>query len=121
MKLIEEVSIWNNGVNKKATILNAYAINLVLNESANFYYCLLNQNEDGTQGEVLTQGNNCWRIGNIPVEDGWGNKYAVPPELEDKFYDMWKGIFSAPNGSIPFYRYLKEFQQTFEQYLIKNQ
>ena len=57
MKLIEEVSIWNNGVNKKATILNAYAINLVLNESATFYYSLLEQNEDGTQGKVLTQGN----------------------------------------------------------------
>jgi len=57
MKLIQEVSIWNNGVNKKATILNAYAINVVLNESATFYYSLLEQNEDGSQGQVLTQGN----------------------------------------------------------------
>ena len=57
MKLIEEVSIWNNGVNKKATILNAYATNLVLNKSATFCYCLLEQNEDGSQLEVLTQGN----------------------------------------------------------------
>lgn len=57
MKLIKEVSIWNNGINKKATILNAYAINVVLNESATFYYSLLEQNEDGTQGQVLTQGN----------------------------------------------------------------
>jgi len=57
MKLIQEVSIWNNGVNKKATILNAYAINVVLNESATFYYSLLEKNEDGSQGQVLTQGN----------------------------------------------------------------
>jgi hypothetical protein len=56
MKLIEEILIWNNGVNKKATILNAYAV-VILNESATFYYSLLEQNEDGSQGQVLTQGN----------------------------------------------------------------
>jgi hypothetical protein len=57
MKLIEEVSIWDNGVNKKATILNAYVVNLILNESATFYYGLSAQNEDGSIGETLTQGN----------------------------------------------------------------
>jgi hypothetical protein len=57
MKLINEVSIWDNGVNKKATILNAYVVNLILNESATFYYGLSAQNEDGSQGETLTQGN----------------------------------------------------------------
>jgi hypothetical protein len=57
MKLINEVSIWDNGVNKKATILNAYVVNLILNESATFYYGLSAQNEDGSIGETLTQGN----------------------------------------------------------------
>jgi len=57
MKLIEEVSIWDNGVNKKATILNAYVVNLILNESATFYYGLSAQNEDGSIGQTLTQGN----------------------------------------------------------------
>lgn len=57
MKLIEEVSIWDNGVNKKATILNAYVVNLILNQSATFYYGLSAQNEDGLIGETLTQGN----------------------------------------------------------------
>lgn len=57
MKLIEEVSIWDNGVNKKATILNAYVVNLILNESATFYYGLSAQNQDGLIGETLTQGN----------------------------------------------------------------
>ena len=57
MKLINEVSIWDNGVNKKATILNAYVVNLILNESATFYYGLSAQNEDGLIGETLTQGN----------------------------------------------------------------
>jgi hypothetical protein len=57
MKLIEEVSIWDNGVNKKATVLNAYVVNLILNESAAFYYGLSAQNEDGSIGETLTQGN----------------------------------------------------------------
>ena len=57
MKLIEEVSIWDNGLLKKASILDAYAINLVLNESATFYYSLLEQNEDGNERKVLAQGN----------------------------------------------------------------
>ena len=57
MKLIEQVSIWDNGKIKKASILNAYAINLVLNESATFYYSLLTLNEDGSQGETLASGN----------------------------------------------------------------
>jgi hypothetical protein len=57
MKLINEVSIWDNGSQKKATILNAYVVNLILNESATFYYGLSAQNEDGSIGETLTQGN----------------------------------------------------------------
>jgi len=57
MKLIEQVSIWDNGKIKKASILNAYAINLVLNESATFYYSLLTLNADGSQGETLASGN----------------------------------------------------------------
>ena len=57
MKLINEVSIWDNGVNKKATILNAYVVNLILNQSATFYYGLSAQNENGSIGETLTQGN----------------------------------------------------------------
>jgi hypothetical protein len=57
MKLINEVSIWDNGVNKKATILNAYVVNLILNESATFYYGIFEQNKDGSVGETLSQGN----------------------------------------------------------------
>lgn len=57
MKLIEEVSIWDNGSQKKATILNAYVINLVLNDSATFYYSLSAQNADGAVSENLSQGN----------------------------------------------------------------
>ena len=57
MKLITEVSIWDNGKIKKASILNAYAINLVLNESATFYYALYSQTKDGLQGDMLASGN----------------------------------------------------------------
>jgi hypothetical protein len=57
MKLITEVSIWDNGKIKKASILNAYAINLVLNESATFYYSLSTLNAAGSQGEILASGN----------------------------------------------------------------
>jgi len=57
MKTIEAVSIWDNGQNQQATILNAYAINVTLNISATFWYGLFSTNEDGTQGIQLTQGN----------------------------------------------------------------
>lgn len=57
MKLIQEVSIWDNGMNKKATILNAYVVNLALNQSATFYYGISEENKDGSIGETLTQGN----------------------------------------------------------------
>jgi hypothetical protein len=57
MKLINEVSIWENGSQKKATILNAYVVNLILNESATFYYNLSAQNADGAVSETLSQGN----------------------------------------------------------------
>lgn len=57
MKTIIPVNMWVNGANKEAKILNAYAINVTLNSSATFYYALLAENQDGTQGEQLTQGN----------------------------------------------------------------
>ena len=57
MKSIQAVTIWDKGTSKQASILNAYAINVTLNTSATFYYALLSANEDGSQGEVLTQGN----------------------------------------------------------------
>ena len=57
MKLINEVSIWENGSQKKATILNAYVVNLILNQSATFYYNLSAQNVDGAVSETLSQGN----------------------------------------------------------------
>jgi len=57
MKLIEEVSIWDKGVTRKALILDTYVINLVLNQSATFYYALYSQTEDGLQGDMLASGN----------------------------------------------------------------
>lgn len=57
MKTIQAVTIWDKGTSKQASILNAYAVNVTLNTSATFYYALLSANEDGSQGEVLTQGN----------------------------------------------------------------
>jgi hypothetical protein len=57
MKLINEVSIWDNGTTQEATILNAYAVNVTLNTSATFWYGLFSTNEDGSQGVQLTQGN----------------------------------------------------------------
>jgi len=57
MKLIEPVSIWDNGQVKEAKILNAYAVNVTLGTSATFYYSLSAENEDQTIGSQVTHGN----------------------------------------------------------------
>jgi hypothetical protein len=57
MKTISPVPIWDNGQNLQATILNAYAINVSLGTSATFLYSLMVENENGTQGIILAQGN----------------------------------------------------------------
>jgi hypothetical protein len=57
MKLIEQVSIWDNGHVKEAKILNAYAVNVTLGNSATFYYSLSAQNDDQTIGAQVAQGN----------------------------------------------------------------
>lgn len=57
MKLIESVSIWSNGQSNEATILNAYATNVSLDKSANFYYSLNAIQENGNLGDKLAEGN----------------------------------------------------------------
>ena len=57
MKTIQPVSIWDNGQNLQATLLNAYAVNVTLGTSATFYYALFAENEDGSQGTQVAQGN----------------------------------------------------------------
>jgi len=52
MKNIQPISIWDNGTNQEACILNAYCINDNLSTSASFYYSLLS---DSLQ--QLAQGN----------------------------------------------------------------
>jgi hypothetical protein len=57
MKTIQGVSIWDNGKNLVASILDCYAINVQLGESATFYYTLYNMNYDGSRGIELRNGN----------------------------------------------------------------
>jgi hypothetical protein len=57
MKLIESVSIWNNGQANQASILNAYAVNVTLGKSATFLYALHSTKEDGNIGLQLAHGN----------------------------------------------------------------
>ena len=52
MKTISPIQSWVNGKSVTATILNAYAVNVTLGVSANFYYVLI----DDKQGAVA-QGN----------------------------------------------------------------
>ena len=57
MKLINAVSIWDNGQVKEAKILNAYGTNLTLGTSATFYYQLFSENVDLSVGQQIAQGN----------------------------------------------------------------
>lgn len=57
MKTIEPVSIWDNGKTQKATILNAYAVNVTLGQSATFWYGLNAENDDKSIGQQVAQGN----------------------------------------------------------------
>lgn len=52
MKQIEAVSIWDNGQTKNAEILNSYAVNVTLGQSATFYYSLMSADK-----MQLAQGN----------------------------------------------------------------
>lgn len=53
MKTIEPVQVWYNGEEVQATVLNAIAMDITLNISANFNYYLFKVNENG----YLTQVN----------------------------------------------------------------
>lgn len=56
MKTIEPVIIWDNGVNLSATILNAYASSVILNNSATFTYELRVENYPNSMLNVVRQG-----------------------------------------------------------------
>jgi hypothetical protein len=56
MKTIQPVGVWNNGQQLQAEILNTYAINVVLNTSATFYYSLMTE-VDGAVGVQVAEGN----------------------------------------------------------------
>lgn len=55
MKLIQPVTIWDNGQEKEAKILFAKAIDVNLNQSANFQYTLFSE-QDGVLYEQLRSG-----------------------------------------------------------------
>ncbi len=57
MKTISPVSIWDNGQILEAKVLNTYAVNVTLGTSANFNYTLFTENQDGTLGSQVAQGN----------------------------------------------------------------
>jgi hypothetical protein len=57
MKTIQPVSIWDNGQNLEAKILNAYAVNVILGTSATFYYALYAESDDNVQGVQVRDGN----------------------------------------------------------------
>ena len=52
MKNITPIPMWANGTTTNATILNAYAVNVTLGQSATFYYALLSADK-----AILASGN----------------------------------------------------------------
>lgn len=54
MKNIEIISIWDKGEVKQANILKAYATNLELNKSANFWYGLYTESMELVASGSLT-------------------------------------------------------------------
>jgi len=57
MKTIESISIWDNGQTQEATVLNAYAVNVSLGNSATFYYSLLSESiQQLAQGNLTMSG-----------------------------------------------------------------
>lgn len=57
MKKIEPVLIWDNGIVKQATILNAYASNVILGKSATFTYFMYFDSQNPLGFQALAQGN----------------------------------------------------------------
>ena len=57
MKTIQEVQIWDNGIVKIAKVLNAFAVNVSLNQSATFYYELLPLDDKGNTSGRIAYGN----------------------------------------------------------------
>jgi hypothetical protein len=52
MKEITPIQVWQNGEVVEAKILNAYAVSVTLDQSANFYYGLLTESK-----QTVAQGN----------------------------------------------------------------
>lgn len=57
MKTIQDVQIWDNGQVKVAKVLNAYAVNVSLDQNATFYYELLQLDDQGNVGSRIAYGN----------------------------------------------------------------
>lgn len=57
MKSIQSVSVWFNGEEKQATILNAAIIADDMATSATFYYQLMESDEEGNVGQGVASGN----------------------------------------------------------------
>jgi hypothetical protein len=61
MKKIQPVTVWVDGQNKQAIILNAFAINVTLNTSAKFVYQLIVEGEGIVATGNLTMGGQAYQ------------------------------------------------------------
>lgn len=88
MKQIEPIQIWDNGQIKEAVKLNAYAVNVTLNQSAQFYYYIATANN-----ETLAQGNI-----NMDTEDyqNWNNDDVAWNFIAEKLNLVIVGDYVEP-------------------------
>ena len=104
MKSIQPISIWENGVTIEAKILTAHAVNVILEQSATFYYALHSETADGRMGQLI-------RNGNISI---FGDEYA---QWEQDEY-VWDWMASKLNltiiGDFVESAYESEIPATFE-------
>ena len=75
MKNISPVSIWKNGTNKTASILDAIIINDNLSTSCTFYWMLKEADQEDQAGQVLADGNTTMSGDDYDNWDG-SNDYA---------------------------------------------
>lgn len=64
MKNIESITIWTNGINKQAVLLNVFAVNVSLNSSATFWYGLYSSSNELLSSGNLTMNNNDYSLWN---------------------------------------------------------
>jgi hypothetical protein len=107
MKIIKAVPMWNNGKSIEATLLNTFAVNVLLGEFATFWWGILDAELNQIQqGNITMSGEDYKKWGN---DDQYAWEYVakflnltitgdyVPPVVEQEFAPV---VTEIPNDEI---------------------